>query len=380
MPRRALRSVATISVSPVWPPWLLKIRSLRRPARWTPSPTAVQTRMSVAASSDRVPGKARCSCEVPTACVGRMITGRSFGSSVQAAAMTPSLMMTSVASGRWGPCCSTAATGRMATAFASAPSAKSVVVSSAHCTGNSGKPDTFRADLATTRRPAYVTRSVQQTGFDSDPVGVLSMFIDRLDEEEEQPEKPETKPQVDERPSNLIDANLFRSRTVLLFGEINDKVARMVTAQLVALSAESDKPIRMFINSPGGHVESGDTIFDVIRFVRAPVQVIGTGWVASAGALIYVAAKKENRFALPNTRFMLHQPSGGTMGRATDIAIEAKEIIRMRQRLNETFARETGQPLEKVIRDTERNYWMSAEEAVTYGLASRVINLATEID
>jgi len=205
------------------------------------------------------------------------------------------------------------------------------------------------------------------------------MFIDRLDEED-QPETPATPPKSEERQPNLIEANLFQSRTVLLFGEINDKVARSITAQLIALSSDSDKPIRMFINSPGGHVESGDTIFDIIRYVRAPIQVVGTGWVASAGALIYIAAKKENRFALPNTRFMLHQPSGGAMGRASDIAIEAKEIIRMRQRLNETFARETGQPLDKVIRDTERNYWMSAEEAVAYGLANRVINNATEID
>jgi ATP-dependent Clp protease protease subunit len=208
------------------------------------------------------------------------------------------------------------------------------------------------------------------------------MLTTRFDEEEEpdMPEKPDQTPKADERPPNLLDANLFRSRTVLLFGEISDKSARSVTAQLVALSAESDKPIRMFINSPGGHVESGDTIFDVIRFVRAPVQVIGTGWVASAGALIFIAAKKENRFCLPNTRFMLHQPSGGAMGRASDIAIEAKEIIRMRQRLNETFARETGQKLEKVERDTERNFWMSAEEAVVYGLVNRVISRATEID
>jgi ATP-dependent Clp protease protease subunit len=217
------------------------------------------------------------------------------------------------------------------------------------------------------------------TRIDTDPAGVVFMFIDRLDEEDPS-EAPAKTPQADERPPNLLDANLFRSRTVLLFGEINDKVARSVTAQLIALSAESDKPIRLFINSPGGHVESGDTIFDLIRFVRAPVQVIGTGWVASAGALIFIAAKKENRFCLPNTRFMLHQPSGGTMGKASDIAIEAKEIIRMRHRLNETFALETGQPLEKITRDTERNYWMSAEEAVTYGLASRVINSATEID
>jgi ATP-dependent Clp protease protease subunit len=216
-------------------------------------------------------------------------------------------------------------------------------------------------------------------GNDTDPAGVLSMSVYRLDEED-QPETPTKKGAEEKSTPSIIDNNLFKSRTVLLFGEINDKVARSITAQLVALSAESAKPIRMFINSPGGHVESGDTIFDIIRFVRAPVHVIGTGWVASAGALIFIAAKKEHRFCLPNTRFMLHQPSGGTMGKASDIAIEAKEIIRMRQRLNETFARETGQTLEKVTRDTERNYWMSAEEAVTYGLAHKVINLATELD
>ena len=205
------------------------------------------------------------------------------------------------------------------------------------------------------------------------------MFIDRLDEEE-QPETPAEKPEkVDERPPSIVDTSLFKSRTVLLFGEINDKVARAITAQLIALSSESDKPIRLIINSPGGHVESGDTIFDIIRFISAPVIVIGTGWVASAGALIYAAAKKENRYALPNTRFMLHQPSGGAMGRASDIAIEAKEIIRMRQRLNETFARETGQPIDKVTRDTERNYWMSAEEAVFYGLVGKVVGSVSEI-
>ena len=205
------------------------------------------------------------------------------------------------------------------------------------------------------------------------------MSVYRLDEED-QPETPTKKAAEEKSTPNVVENNLFKSRTVLLFGEINDKVARAVTAQLIALSSDSNKPIRMFINSPGGHVESGDTIFDIIRYVRAPVQVVGTGWVASAGALIFIAAKKENRFCLPNTRFMLHQPSGGTMGKASDIANEAKEIIRMRQRLNETFAKETGQTLEKVTRDTERNYWMSADEAVTYGLVSKVINQATEID
>ena len=199
------------------------------------------------------------------------------------------------------------------------------------------------------------------------------------DEEPDAPETEEKKPAT-ASPSNELESRLFKGRKVMVFGEINDKVARAVTAQLIALSSDSDKPIRIFINSPGGHVESGDTIFDIIRFVRAPVQVVGTGWVASAGALIFIAAKKENRFCLPNTRFMLHQPSGGTMGKASDIAIEAKEIIRMRQRLNETFAKETGQPLEKITRDTERNFWMSADEAVAYGLVNKVIGSAKEID
>ncbi|MDB5366634.1 MAG: ATP-dependent Clp protease proteolytic subunit [Rhodospirillales bacterium] len=196
-------------------------------------------------------------------------------------------------------------------------------------------------------------------------------------EEEEEPDN--EKPKADAHPPNLVDANLFRARTVLLFGEINDKISRLITAQLIALAGKSDDPIRLFVHSPGGHVESADTIFDVIRFVKAPVHIIGTGWVASAGALIYIAAKKEHRFALPNTRFMLHQPSGGAMGRASDIAIEAKEIIRMRQRLNETFARETGQPIEKVTRDSDRNFWMSAEEAQAYGLVGKIVNNETEI-
>lgn len=199
----------------------------------------------------------------------------------------------------------------------------------------------------------------------------------RNDTEEEEDDN--DKPKADSNPPNLVDANLFRARTVLLFGEINDKVSRQVTAQILALAGKSDEPIRLFVQSPGGHVEAADTIFDVIRFVKAPVHVIGTGWVASAGALIYVAAKKEHRFALPNTRFMLHQPSGGAMGKASDIAIEAKEIIRMRQRLNETFARETGQPLEKVARDSDRNFWMSAEEAKEYGLVGKIVNGEWEI-
>ena len=172
---------------------------------------------------------------------------------------------------------------------------------------------------------------------------------------------------------------LFKSRTVLIFGEIDMRLAERVTAQITAFASESDKPIRVIINSPGGHVESGDTVHDMIRFCGADVKVIGTGWVASAGAHIFLGAKKENRFCLPNTRFLLHQPAGGVRGQASDIEIEAEEIIKMQDRLNRVIARETGQTFEKVVKDTQRNFWMGAEEAVAYGLVSKVVTNASEV-
>jgi len=135
----------------------------------------------------------------------------------------------------------------------------------------------------------------------------------------------------------------------------------------------------MIVHSQGGHVEAGDTIFDVVRAIEPEVVMIGTGWVASAGALIYVAAKRENRYALPNTRFLLHQPMGGARGPASDIDIEAAQIIQMRERLNRTFAFATGQPYEDVARDTERNFWMNAQEARAYGLVHRVIDNLTDV-
>jgi ATP-dependent Clp protease protease subunit len=182
-------------------------------------------------------------------------------------------------------------------------------------------------------------------------------------------------------PVHELENKLFKQRTVLIFGAIDEKLARDVTARLLALSGDAAKPIDVFINSPGGHVESGDTIHDVIRFVneRSPVRVIGTGCVASAGALIYLAGTKERRVCLPNTRFLLHQPLGGMRGQATDIAIEAREIVKIRERINGIIARETGQPLEKIASDTDRNYWMNAEEAVTYGLVSRVVKSLGEL-
>lgn len=176
-----------------------------------------------------------------------------------------------------------------------------------------------------------------------------------------------------------ISTNLFDARTVLVFGEVNADLARTVAAQLIALDAKSDAPIRVLVNSPGGHVESGDTIHDVIRFVRAPVVMIGTGCVASAGALIYVAAERDRRFALPNTRFMLHQPLGGYGGPASDIAIEARQIMAARERLNRIFAEATGRDLDVVMKETERNLWLNADEAKAYGLVHRVIARAAEV-
>lgn len=172
---------------------------------------------------------------------------------------------------------------------------------------------------------------------------------------------------------------LFKSRTVLVFGEIDMRLAERVTAQITALTSESDQPIRMIINSPGGHVESGDTIHDMIRFCGVPVKVIGTGWVASAGAHIYLGAERENRLCLPNTRFLLHQPAGGVRGQASDIEIEAEEIIKMRERVNRMISKETGQTYEKVDKDTTRNFWMSAEQAVEYGIVSRIIKNTSEV-
>jgi ATP-dependent Clp protease protease subunit len=178
---------------------------------------------------------------------------------------------------------------------------------------------------------------------------------------------------------SLQDQLSFKSRFVLVFGEIDDQLARRTCERLIALAQESDAPIQMLISSPGGHVESGDAIHDVMRFVRAPVTTIGTGWVASAGTHIYLSVPKERRLALPNTRFMIHQPAGGAGGQASDIAIQAKEIIRARERIAGTIARETGQPLERVRVDIERDFWMSTDEAIAYGLVSRVVERQVDL-
>jgi len=189
------------------------------------------------------------------------------------------------------------------------------------------------------------------------------------------PEQP-----VPEAPaSRFIDEKLFKSRSITIFGDIDEKIARSVTEKLLALAAAGDEPITIYISSPGGHVESGDVVYDMIKFIKPEVRVVGTGWVASAATTIYLAAKKENRFSLPNTRFLVHQPSGGSRGRASDIKIQAEQIIKMRERINQLIANETGQPLERVARDTDRDYWMTVEEAIEYGIVGKKITSMAEL-
>jgi ATP-dependent Clp protease protease subunit len=188
---------------------------------------------------------------------------------------------------------------------------------------------------------------------------------------------PPTAP-IDPR-SAFLEEKAFKSRTVLIFGTITDATAAEAARRLIALDADSAEPIDMIVSSPGGHLESGDTIHDLIRFIRAPVRMIGSGWVGSAATHVYLAAPREQRFCLPNTRFLIHQPSGGVGGKAADIAIQAREIVRARRRVAELIARETGKSLDVVLEHIERDYWMSAEEAVDYGLVGRIITAREEL-
>lgn len=186
------------------------------------------------------------------------------------------------------------------------------------------------------------------------------------------------------RPANAQDSafleeKAFRARTVLVFGTITDALASETVRKLLALDAESSAPITMIVSSPGGHLESGDAIHDVVRFIASPVHMVGTGWVGSAATHLYLGAARERRVCLPQTRFLIHQPSGGAGGAASDMAIQAQEILKARERIAEVIARETGQPIGRVRQDIERDLWMPAKEAVAYGLASRVIQRREEL-
>jgi ATP-dependent Clp protease protease subunit len=197
----------------------------------------------------------------------------------------------------------------------------------------------------------------------------------RFDDDDDEDEGPKGQ----DATSSFMEKALYEARTILLTGDVNDKLARSVCAQLLAYSALNERPILLVVSSPGGHVESGDMIHDMIKFVRAPVNILGTGWCASAGALIYAAGQRERRFALPNTRFLLHEPRGGVGGQASDVEIQAREIIKMRERLNRIFADATGQPIDRIKKDTDRDHWMSAKEALDYGLVGKIVTSHREI-
>ncbi|MFW6093357.1 MAG: ATP-dependent Clp protease proteolytic subunit [Pseudomonadota bacterium] len=181
------------------------------------------------------------------------------------------------------------------------------------------------------------------------------------------------------RQSQFLERTLFDQRTITLFGEIDTEVARRTAEKLLALAYAGDDPITLYIGSPGGHVESGDTIYDMVRFIKPVVRTVGTGWVGSIATHIYLAAERENRFCLPNTRFLIHQPAGGIGGTAADVEIHAREIVKTRERINRIIAERTGQPLERIEQDTDRDFWMGPEESVDYGIVGRIIHSMEEL-
>ena len=176
-----------------------------------------------------------------------------------------------------------------------------------------------------------------------------------------------------------LGLRMLKTRTVLVNGPVDQKLAEKVMGQLLLLDADNHAPIRVLITSQGGHVDSRFAIHDMLRFIESDVITIGAGWCASIAVPILFGAPKQRRFSLPHTRFLLHQPSGGAGGQATDIRIEAEEILKVREKLNNLIAHETGQDVEKVTKDSDRNFWMNAEEARAYGLVSEVIKSATEL-
>lgn len=188
----------------------------------------------------------------------------------------------------------------------------------------------------------------------------------------DQPDEPSTRDEG-------LGLRMLKTRTVLVSGVVDDKLAEKTIAQLLILDAENHEPIRVMITSQGGHVDSGFAIHDMLRFIESPIITIGAGWVASIAVPILFGAPKERRYSLPNTRFLLHQPTGGAGGQASDIRIEAEEILKVREKLNGLIAAETGQDIERVSTDSDRNFWMDAEQAKEYGLIGQVVTSVTEI-
>ncbi len=171
---------------------------------------------------------------------------------------------------------------------------------------------------------------------------------------------------------SLIE-RILKTRNVLLSGEINKALAEKIIRQLILLEDEGGDPIKVFIDSPGGDPDAGFAIFDMMRFVKPEIYTIGMGLVASAGSIILLAAPSENRLGLPNSHYLIHQPLSGIRGVATEIEIHARELDKLRRKINILISEETGQALKKVEKDTDRDYWMGAEEAKTYGLISRIV-------
>ncbi len=203
---------------------------------------------------------------------------------------------------------------------------------------------------------------------------MTNSFMNIVCEDEEKDEK-----KKNDSPDPLAE-KFLKTRQILLSGEINEENAEKIIRQILILEADSDKPIYIYIDSPGGDVDAGFAIFDAIRFVNAPVYTIGMGLIASAAALILLAAPKERRLGLPHSHYLIHQPSSGMKGVATDIEIHAAEIAKTKAKLNDIIAFETGTPLDKVSRDTDRDYWLDANESVEYGLISRVISKRSDLN
>ncbi len=178
--------------------------------------------------------------------------------------------------------------------------------------------------------------------------------------------------------SNLIE-KILKTRNILLSGEINKSLGERIIRQLILLEDQGDDPIKVYIDSPGGDADAGFAIFDMMRFVKPDIITIGMGLVASAAAIILLAAPNEKRIALPNSHYLIHQPLSGMRGVATEIEIHAKELDKLRRKINKLISEETGQKLQKVEKDTDRDYWMNAEEALGYGLISKIISRREEL-
>lgn len=190
---------------------------------------------------------------------------------------------------------------------------------------------------------------------------------------------PDEKEGKSEKGFEGLAVKLLKTRMILIHGAIDEDLAARVITETLVLDAENHDPIKVLVTTPGGMVDVGFAIHDIFRFVASPVYTIGAGFVASMGVPIMLSAPKERRFALPNTRFMMHQPSTGAAGQASDIRITAQEILKVRERLNQLISEETGQPIEKVAQDSDRDYWIDADEAVKYGLITKVVHSATEL-